>query len=141
MEKQTSIENDILTTIFANDEWRVELLRGLDDDDFQNPLLRGIFSSCKQAFQRGEDIDAAVIFLALNDKIKRVVPEAQKAFSAILDGPTVCDPAYAINELRAERRRRRVLELGNAISKSAECGEVAKAEDLAHEILTIDCPP
>jgi len=133
------IESDTITSILANEEWRGVLLRGLEDDDFQNPLCKAIFNSCKATWQRGETIDAAAIFLTLDEKIKDKVDDAQKAFIKIVDGPTVSDPAYAINELKAERRRQLFCEIGNAISKTAECGELAKMEDLARQILSLDC--
>jgi hypothetical protein len=41
----------------------------------------------------------------------------------IIDGPTVCDTTHAFHELKTERRRWQFVELGNAISKNAECGD------------------
>ena len=58
---------------------------------------------------------------------------------AIVDGPTVSSPAWAVNELKAERRRRKFFNLGNAITKNAESGELAKVEDFARQILSLDC--
>lgn len=131
------VEQEILATIFANDEWRGLLFRELSEDDFQSPFHRAIFTECKQ---NGTAPDAAAVFLSLPDFIKKTIADPIKRFTDIVEGPTVMDPAHAIAELKSERRRQRALELGNAISKCAERGELAKVEDYARELVASESP-
>ena len=137
MRNTLEIEHEVLSTIFSNAEWRELFLSDLSEDDFQSPFYRAIFALCRQ---NGAEPDAAAIFLSLSEEAKKTVADPVKHFGGILDGPTVVDPAHAISELKAERHRWRALELGNAITKSAERGELAKIEDFARELIQCERP-
>ena len=132
-------EKSVLASILINGADCDRALNLLSPEDFHLEAHKAVFKKCRELSKAGNPIDIGVIASELEEEGSAYVRPS--LLSKLLEEPISPDIEYSITKLKSFSRKRRAIEIGNAIIKRAHDSGDEKIQSLAKRSHLLNIEP